>query len=146
MLDLTITEHTTTIAAAYLGNNTVTADQIPSVIMSVHSVLSQLMQQPIRPAEPARKPAVSVRKSIEPNTITCLDCGWSGQTLKRHLTTAHDLNPEQYRTRWNLADEYPMVAPSYAAKRSQLAKDIGLGVAHRGGSAGLEATTRRIRR
>jgi predicted transcriptional regulator len=130
MLDLTITEHTTTIAAAYLGKNTVTPDQIPTVIRSVHSVLCQLVQ-PTRAAEPARKPAVSIRKSVQPETIVCLDCGFSGQMIRRHLTTAHGLTVEQYRERWNLPPDYPVVAPNYAAKRSQLARDIGLGTTTR---------------
>jgi predicted transcriptional regulator len=119
-------EHATSIVAAYLGNHTVAAAEIPAIIASVHTTLSSL-GQPIAPVEPARKPAVALRKSVQPDAITCLDCGFSGQMVRRHLTTAHGLSVAQYRERWNLPPDYPVVSPNYASKRSRLAKEIGLG-------------------
>jgi len=122
-------EHAAAITAAYLGNNTIAADQVPAVIQIVHTALNQLggSTEPTAAARP--HPAVSIRKSIQPDAIVCLDCGFCGKMIRRHLTTAHDLSVEQYRERWGLALDYPLVAPNYAAKRSQLAKDIGLGTA-----------------
>lgn len=128
-------EHATSIVAAYLGNHNVAPEQIPAIIASVHAALSSIGQPTATAPEPARKPAVSIRKSIQPHAITCLECGFSGQMIRRHLTTGHGLSVEQYRERWGLAPDYPVVAPNYAVKRSQLAKDIGLG-----------STTRRGRR
>jgi predicted transcriptional regulator len=104
-------DHTATIAAAYLGNNTVAADHVPEVIQIVHTALNQLggSTEPVAAARP--HPAVSIRKSVTPESITCLDCGFSGQMIRRHLTTAHGLSVEQYRERWGLAPDYPVVAP-----------------------------------
>ena len=120
-------EHAATIAAAYLSNHDVAPDQIPAIITSVHAALSSICQPTATVLEPVRKPAVAIRKSVQPEAITCLDCGFSGQMIRRHLTVAHDLTPEQYRERWGLAPDYPVVAPNYAVKRSALAKQIGLG-------------------
>jgi predicted transcriptional regulator len=108
-------EHATSIVA-----------EIPAIIASVHAALSSIGQR-VAPMEPARKPAVPLRKSVTPEAIVCLDCGFSGQMIRRHLTVAHDLTPEQYRERWGLPIDYPVVAPNYAVKRSALAKQIGLG-------------------
>jgi predicted transcriptional regulator len=119
-------EHATSIVAAYLGNHTVPSDEIPAIIASVHAALSSI-GQPVAPVEPARKPAISIRKSVTPEAITCLDCGFSGQMIRRHLTVSHGLTPEQYRERGGLPVDYPVGAPNYAAKRSVLAKEIGLG-------------------
>jgi predicted transcriptional regulator len=119
-------EHATSIVAAYLGNHTVAAAEIPTIIASVHAALSSI-GKPIAPVEPTRKPAVAIRKSVSPDAIICLDCGFSGQMIRRHLTTAHNLTPEQYRERWGLPPDYPVVAPNYAVKRSMLANEIGLG-------------------
>jgi predicted transcriptional regulator len=119
-------EHATSIVAAYLGNHNVMPDQIPAIIASVHAALTKLGGP--ADAVPAKLiPAISLRKSVQPDAIVCLDCGYSGKMLKRHLTTAHSLTPEQYRERWGLAPDYPVVAPNYAVKRSALAKQIGLG-------------------
>jgi predicted transcriptional regulator len=120
-------EHAASIVAAYLGNHNVAPDQIPAIIASVHAALGGLSTPSVVPEKLV--PAVSVRKSVQPDAITCLDCGWSGQMLKRHLTAAHSLTPEQYRERWGLPVDYPVTAPNYASKRSQLAKAIGLGTA-----------------
>jgi predicted transcriptional regulator len=131
MTNTTSTTLTATIAAAYLGNHDVAPDQIPAILASVHAALGAL-STPTEPAAPTRPhPAVSIRKSVQPEAITCLDCGFSGQMIRRHLTTAHDLTPEQYRERWGLQPDYPVVAPNYAQKRSRLAKEIGLGTATR---------------
>jgi predicted transcriptional regulator len=116
-----------TITAAYLGNHNVAPDQITAILASIHAALGALTA----PAEPAAAkliPVVSIRKSLQPDAITCLDCGWKGQMLKRHLTASHGLTPEQYRERWSLQPDYPVVAPNYAQKRSALAKEIGLGL------------------
>lgn len=121
-------EHAASIVAAYLGNHNVAAEQIPTIIASVHAALSSIGQPTATvPVEPVRKPAVAIRKSVQPDAITCLDCGFSGKMIRRHLTTTHDLTVEQYREKWGLPLDYPVVAPNYAAKRSQLAKNIGLG-------------------
>jgi predicted transcriptional regulator len=120
-------EHATSIVAAYLGNHNVAPDQIPAIIASVHAALFSIGQPTATVPEPVRKPAVSIRKSVTPEAITCLECGFSGQMIRRHLTTAHSLTPEQYRERWGLPIDYPVVAPNYAQKRSRLAKEIGLG-------------------
>jgi predicted transcriptional regulator len=123
-------EHATSIVAAYLGNHNVAPEQIPAIIASVHAALSSI-GQPIAPVEPPRKPAVAIRKSVQPDAIVCLDCGFSGQMIRRHLTVSHGLTPEQYRERWGLPPDYPVVAPNYAVKRSRLAKEIGLGTGTR---------------
>jgi predicted transcriptional regulator len=126
-------EHAAAITAAYLGNHNVAPEQIPAIIASIHATLGAL-SAPIEPAAPARPhPAISIRKSVQPDGIVCLECGFGGKMIRRHLTTAHGLSVEQYRERWGLAPDYPVVAPNYAAKRSQLAKEIGLGTATRRG-------------
>jgi predicted transcriptional regulator len=122
------------IVAAYVGHNTISPDQLPTLITTISQALAGLGQEAASPVSPLT-PAVSVRRSVSPDKITCLECGWSGQMVKRHLMTAHSMTPESYRERWNLASDYPMVAPNYAARRSELAKSIGLGRrgAQRGG-------------
>jgi predicted transcriptional regulator len=119
-------ERVAEIVAAYVKRNTVASDQLPALIASVNEALSGLGQPPV-PAAVALSPAISVRRSVSPDKITCIDCGWSGQMLKRHLTTAHLVTPGAYRTKWGLPNTYPMVAPNYASRRSELAKEIGLG-------------------
>jgi predicted transcriptional regulator len=123
-------EHAASIIAAYLGNHTVAPAEIPAIIASVHMALSGL-GKPIISVPEKLVPAISIRKSIQPDAITCLDCGFSGQMIRRHLTTAHDLTVEQYRERWGLPPDYPVVAPDYAERRSALAKEIGLGTGTR---------------
>lgn len=120
-------EQTAEIVAAYLRNNTVATSDIPTVIAQVYQTLSTLSQPPAGPEASALKSAVSVRRSVSDDAITCLECGAKGQMLRRHLKTAHNLTPEDYRDRWNLPAEYPMAAPSYAARRSAMAKAMGLG-------------------
>jgi putative zinc finger/helix-turn-helix YgiT family protein len=123
-------EQVAEIVAAYVGHNTIPSDQLPTLITSVRQALAGLGQSTAAPPA-ALTPAVPIRRSVGANAITCLDCGYMGQMLKRHLTTAHGLGVDEYRTRWGLPSDYPMVAPNYAARRSELAKQIGLGT--RGG-------------
>ncbi len=119
-------EQVAEIVAAYVGNNTISPDQLPTLITTVSQALASLGQAPAA-APTALTPAVPIRRSVAADAITCLDCGYKGQMLKRHLSTSHGLGVDEYRTRWGLGDDYPMVAPNYAARRSELAKSIGLG-------------------
>ncbi|HET7849834.1 MAG TPA: MucR family transcriptional regulator [Pseudolabrys sp.] len=120
-------ELTAEIVSAYVSNNTVSAGEIPALINQVHTALSRISGgSPEAPAEPLR-PAVSVKKSIAPDYIVCLEDGKKFKSLKRHLRTQYNMTPEQYRDKWSLGADYPMVAPNYAAARSQLAKQMGLG-------------------
>jgi MucR family transcriptional regulator, transcriptional regulator of exopolysaccharide biosynthesis len=120
-------ELTAEIVSAYVSNNTVPAGEISSLINQVHAALSRVSGKAVDgPAEPL-KPAVSVKKSITPEFIVCLEDGKKFKSLKRHLRTQYNMTPEQYREKWGLGADYPMVAPNYAAARSQLAKQMGLG-------------------
>ncbi len=114
------------IVAAYVANNTVPASQVPEVINTVFNSLNSLDGGSEAAPEPA-KPAVSVRRSVTPDYIVCLEDGKKLKMLKRHLRAAYDMSPEEYRAKWGLAADYPMVAPNYAAQRSAFAKKIGLG-------------------
>jgi predicted transcriptional regulator len=118
-------KETAEIVSAYVGHNTVPPDQLPALISSVNEALSMLGQAPA--AEAPLTPAVSIRRSVGADAITCLDCGWEGKMIKRHLSSAHGMTPAQYRERWKLSADYPLVAPNYATQRSELAKKIGLG-------------------
>ncbi len=115
---------TTEIIAAYVGNNAVAVDQVPSLIKEVHQAQVGLGSEG---DQATLTPAVPIKKSVRKATIVCLECGRSGKLLKRHLTTAHGLGVNEYRKRWKLPADYPMTAPNYAARRSELAKMIGLG-------------------
>jgi len=120
-------ELTAGIVSAFVSNNSVAAGDIPALINQVHSALLRVSSGAKEgPAEPL-KPAVSVKKSVTPDYIVCLDDGKKFKSLKRHLRTQYNVTPEQYREKWGLAADYPMVAPNYAAARSKLAKDMGLG-------------------
>ena len=110
------------IASSYVGNNKVTPAEIPALIGGLHEAISKLES-----SEETREPAVPINKSVKRNEIICLDCGKGQKTLKRHLTTAHGLTAEEYRARWGLDRNYPLVALNYAKQRSELAKRIGLG-------------------
>jgi predicted transcriptional regulator len=118
---------TADIVSAYVSNNTVSASDIPNLINQVHLALLRVSggQNETQP-EPL-KPAISVKKSITPEYIVCLEDGKKFKSLKRHLRTQYNMTPEQYREKWQLPTDYPMVAPNYAAARSQLAKQMGLG-------------------
>lgn len=115
------------IVSAYVGNNTVATNQVPDVISSVYGSLSSLdgLQSEAN-AEPL-KPAVSVRRSVNPDYIVCLEDGKKLKMLKRHLRAAYNMTPDDYRAKWGLPADYPMVAPNYASQRSEFAKKIGLG-------------------
>ena len=118
---------TATIVSAYVSNNSVPAQELSSLINQVHSALARVSSgQGDLPSEPLR-PAVSVKKSITPEHIVCLEDGKKFKSLKRHLRTQYGMTPEQYREKWGLPADYPMVAPNYAQARSQLAKQMGLG-------------------
>lgn len=119
-------ELTSEIVSAHLSNNTVALSDVPRLIDDVYRTLSNAGEaQEKKEEKPA--PAVSVRRSVTPDYIVCLEDGKKLKMLKRHLKTAYDMTPEEYRERWNLPADYPMVAPNYAKQRSQLAKKIGLG-------------------
>jgi predicted transcriptional regulator len=120
----------TEIVAAHLSNNTVTMTEIPRLINEVYAALSNLGQAQHRPPE-RQEPAIPLKKSVTADYIVCLEDGKKLKMLKRHLRTAYGLTPEQYREKWGLPADYPMVAPNYAKKRSTLARQIGLGTGGR---------------
>ena len=120
-------ELTANIVTAYVSNNTVPSTDIPNLISQVHAALKRVSGgQAAVPAEPL-KPAVPVKRSVTPEHIVCLEDGHKFKSLKRHLRTRYGMTPEQYREKWGLPPDYPMVAPKYAEARSQLAKQMGLG-------------------
>ena len=120
-------ELTAEIVSAYVSNNSVASSDIPMLISNVHSALTRTAGGGSEPAREALKPAISVRKSITPDYLICLEDGKRFKSLKRHLRTHYDLTPDEYREKWGLASDYPMVAPNYAKARSELAKEMGLG-------------------
>ena len=122
-------EFTTEIVVAHAGNNTLAAENLPKLIEDVYKTLSDLGNEKSRTGR--LKPAVSLKKSIFPDYLVCLEDGKKLKMLKRHLKTAYNLSPEEYRERWGLPSDYPMVAPNYASHRSNLAKQIGLGTGSR---------------
>src|SRR5262249_47976065 len=118
---------TANIVSAYLSHSATPAAEIPGLISQIHAAVVRVCSgRTEAPLEPA-KPAVSVKKSISPDYIVCLEDGKRFKSLKRHLRTQYNLTPEQYRDKWGLPPDYPMVAPNYAVARSQLAKEMGLG-------------------
>jgi len=122
---------TTEIVAAHVSNNTVAVNDLPQLINQIYSSLANIGAAPA--ARP--QPAISVKKSVQPDYIVCLEDGKKLKMLKRHLKTAYNMTPESYRERWGLSSDYPMVAPNYARQRSRLAKEIGLGTRARRGRA-----------
>lgn len=124
---------TAQIVSAYVSNNTVPSADIPALINQVHAALTRVSGKPADGHGEPLKPAVSVKKSITPEYIVCLEDGKKFKSLKRHLRTQYNMTPEQYREKWGLSADYPMVAPNYAAARSQLAKQMGLGQQRRRG-------------
>jgi len=129
-LQETLNTLTADIVAAHVSNNSVAVSDLPVLIANVHGALSGLGGAPVVP-EVKQEPAVSIRSSIKPDFIVCLEDGKKLKMLKRHLMTHYQMTPEQYRTKWNLPAEYPMVAPNYAEQRRTLAKKIGLGTKRR---------------
>ncbi|MEQ3649925.1 MucR family transcriptional regulator [Hyphomonas sp.] len=122
-------EMTTQIVVAYVSNNALQAEDVPQLIRLVHSSLESVQAKEVNP-EPL-KPAVSVRKSIGEDYLICLEDGLKFKSLKRHLRTKYDMTPEEYREKWGLPADYPMVAPGYSKQRSMLAKQMGLGKSER---------------
>jgi predicted transcriptional regulator len=122
-----IIEMTADIVSAYVGNNSVSANDLPSLIQSVHRALSGVTGGVEAVEVTPKEPAVPVKRSITPDYLVCLEDGRKFKSLKRHLRTKYNLSPEEYRAKWSLAKDYPMVAPNYAKARSDLAKQMGLG-------------------
>ena len=117
---------TADIVSAHVSNNSVAVNDLPQLIANVHSALSGLGERTEEP-QPKPEPAVSIRSSIKPDYIVCLEDGKKLKMLKRHLMTHYQMTPDQYRQKWGLGADYPMVAPNYAEQRRMLAKSIGLG-------------------
>ena len=122
-----LVEPTALIVAAYVSNNQVEVKHLPSLIAQVHSALGRVANGEPAPDRQELKPAVAKHKSVMPDYIICLEDGKKFKSLKRHLRTHYAMTPEQYREKWGLAPDYPMVAPNYARERSELAKKMGLG-------------------
>lgn len=122
-----LVELTAEIVSAYVANNTVVATDLPAVIHNVFDALNKAQSSLGQPPKEELKPAVPLKKSVTPEFIICLEDGKKFKSLKRHLRTHYDLSPEEYREKWGLPHDYPMVAPNYAAARSDLAKRMGLG-------------------
>jgi predicted transcriptional regulator len=127
MADDELLRMTAEVVSAYVSNNTLATAQLADVISSVYSSLRLLDGQAAEPPAEPLKPAVPIRKSITPEFLICLEDGKKLKMLKRHLRSTYNLTPDEYRAKWGLAQDYPMVAPKYAAQRSEFAKKIGLG-------------------
>lgn len=125
------------IVAAYVSNNTVQKEDMPALIQQVYKTIQNIDLAAAPALSDRPQPAVPIKKSVTPDYIVCLEDGKKLKMLKRHLKTAYNMTPEEYRDRWGLPMDYPMVAPNYAKKRSSLAKDIGLGTSGRKGVAKL---------
>ncbi|MEW6768524.1 MAG: MucR family transcriptional regulator [Pseudomonadota bacterium] len=123
---------TASIVSAYVSNNTTTAAEIPGLISQIHSALQRVANGGSDAAVEPTRPAVSLKKSMTPDYLVCLEDGKRFKSLKRHLKTKYNMSPEQYREKWGLPADYPMVAPNYAVTRSNLAKKMGLGQQRRG--------------
>ncbi|MDP8917012.1 MAG: MucR family transcriptional regulator [Pseudomonadota bacterium] len=122
-----VIEMTADIVSAFVSNNSVPATELPALIQSVHRALSGVSTAPEVVESAPREPAVPVKKSVNPDFIVCLEDGRKFKSLKRHLRTKYNMSPEEYRSKWGLPKDYPMVAPNYAKARSDLAKQMGLG-------------------
>lgn len=121
---------TADIVAAHVSNNSVAVNDIPNLIQNVHQALSEISADKSA-AEEKPEPKVSIRSSVKPDYIVCLECGKKQKMLKRHLMTSHGMTPAEYRQKWSLSSDYPLVAPNYAEQRRTLAKSIGLGTKRR---------------
>jgi predicted transcriptional regulator len=118
---------TADIVSAYVSNNNADVASVPSLIGAVYGALANAGNAASAPVEEKLSPAVSVRSSVKPDAITCLECGFKAKMLKRHLSTEHGLTPPEYKARWDLPKDYPLVAPAYSEQRKELAVKIGLG-------------------
>jgi predicted transcriptional regulator len=125
--EATIADQTTAIVSAYVSNNNVPPAQLPEIIGAVSSALKGQLPGPAEPQTEPQEPAVPVRRSVTREEVVCLECGKRCKSLRRHLQNAHGLEPNEYRQKWGLRRDYPMTAPAYAERRSELAKSIGLG-------------------
>jgi predicted transcriptional regulator len=121
---------TADIVAAHVSNNSVAVNDLPNLIQNVHEALTGISGNSSAP-EQKQEPKVSIRSSVKPDFISCLECGKKQKMLKRHLMTNHEMTPADYRQKWGLSSDYPMVAPNYAEQRRALAKSIGLGTKRR---------------
>jgi len=115
------------IVSSYVAKNSVGLDQVPGLIATVHRTLSGLGESTLTPAPGTLEPAVPIRRSVQRDHVVCLECGYRGQVLRRHLRVAHGLDPAAYRVRWKLPVDHPITAPAYSERRSTMAKEIGLG-------------------
>jgi predicted transcriptional regulator len=118
---------TAEIVSSYVANNAMQADGLPGLIASVHKALAEAHTEASEPAKAEYTPVVSIKASIKPDHLVCLACGAKQKTLKRHIYTSHGLSPAEYKERYNLPGDYPMVSVEYAVRRSALAKNLGLG-------------------
>ena len=125
--ELDLTSFTADIVSAYVAHNAIGSDRLPDFIGSVYGALSRASFQGVKPPKVELKPAVAIKKSVTAEYIICLEDGKKFKSLKRHLRSQYDMSPEEYREKWGLPHDYPMVAPSYAAARSNMAKNMGLG-------------------
>ena len=125
-----ILDLTADVVASYVGNNSVASSELPGLIIEIHKALVTAAKGETEPEKPT--PAVSISRSVQADRITCLEDGQKFKSLKRHIRSIHSLTPDEYRERWGLPRNYPMVAPNYAAQRSELAKKMGLGRKGRG--------------
>lgn len=114
---------TAEIVTAYVKHHKLSGDELVALISTVHTALAGTSVEP----EPERMPAVPIRQSVRQDYVVCLDCGWRGKMLRRHIAAQHQLAPNEYRARWRLSPEHPLTAPGYSEQRSQYAKQIGLG-------------------
>lgn len=126
---------TADIVSAYVGNNSIASAELPNLIQQIYGALQKTTAVVQEPEPEPLKPAVPIKKSITPDFIICLEDGKQFKSLKRHLRSQYDMTPEEYREKWGLAPDYPMVAPNYAASRSELAKKMGLGNKSKGRKA-----------
>ena len=120
-------EYTVEIVSSYVSNNTISPDDLPKLIAATHQALQRVTTEPALIEKDETRPAISVKRSVTADYIVCLEDGKKFKSLKRHLRTHYNLSPEQYREKWGLPHDYPMVAPNYAAARSDLARKMGLG-------------------
>ena len=120
-------ELTVEIVASYVSNNIVAPDDLPKLIAATHQALARVGGAAVTPEREEQKPAIPLKRSVTPDHIVCLEDGKKFKSLKRHLRTMYNMSPEQYREKWGLPHDYPMVAPNYAAARSDLARKMGLG-------------------
>jgi len=126
-VDINLIDLTADIVSSYVGNNTVASADLPNLIQQIHDALHKTVTASHEPEVEPLKPAVPIKKSVTPDFVICLEDGKKFKSLKRHLRTHYSLTPEEYREKWDLDHDYPMVAPNYAAARSELAKQMGLG-------------------